>query len=170
MTDGIAAPFPPPITLTLADEAATARLAGRIADHLAPGDVVTLTGTLGAGKTALARALIRHLGDAGQEVPSPTFTLVQTYALPGFDLWHFDLYRLSDPGEVDELGWDEVRSGGVALVEWPDRLGPLLPADRLAVALTIAAEDVRHVTLTGHGAWAARLPGVVAGLADGGMV
>lgn len=147
------------LTLSLPDEAATAALAARIAPHLHAGDVVTLRGDLGAGKTALARFLIRHLaGDPAEEVPSPTFTLVQTYEHLSPPIWHFDLYRLTDPGEVVELGWEEARDA-CALVEWPERLGPLLPRDRLDVELTLDGPAARRAVLTGHGAWMERLEG-----------
>lgn len=147
------------IILSLPDEAATVALAGRLAPLLRAGDVVTLRGDLGAGKTALARAIIRHLaGDPAEEVPSPTFTLVQTYEHLSPPVWHFDLYRLTDPGEVVELGWEEARAA-CALVEWPERLGPLLPRDRLEVEMTLDGPEARRVVLTGHGSWAARLEG-----------
>jgi len=146
------------LTLTLADEAATGRLAAALAPLLRPGDVVALTGDLGAGKTVLARALIRTLtGDPDEEVPSPTFTLVQSYDSAAGTVWHFDLYRLSGADEMVELGWDESAAEGIALVEWPDRLGALLPAERLDIALEAAADEARRATLTGHGAWAGRL-------------
>ncbi|AWK87768.1 tRNA (adenosine(37)-N6)-threonylcarbamoyltransferase complex ATPase subunit type 1 TsaE [Azospirillum thermophilum] len=144
-------------TLSLPDEAATARLAGRLATVLQPGDLVALRGDLGAGKTALCRALIRSVTGPEAEVPSPTFTLVQMYDTDIGPLWHFDLYRLSGPDEVIELGWDEARAEAASLVEWPDRLGPLLPADRLEIALTHEGPAARRAVLTGHGAWAARL-------------
>lgn len=148
------------IILSLPDEAATVALAGRLAPLLRAGDVVTLRGDLGAGKTALARAIIRHLaGDPAEEVPSPTFTLVQTYEHLSPPVWHFDLYRLTDPGEVVELGWEEARAA-CALVEWPERLGPLLPRDRLEVEMTLDGPEARRAVLTGHGSWAARLEGV----------
>ncbi|WP_029010687.1 tRNA (adenosine(37)-N6)-threonylcarbamoyltransferase complex ATPase subunit type 1 TsaE [Azospirillum halopraeferens] len=145
-------------TLDLPDEAATAALARRLAPRLRPGDVLALRGDLGAGKTAFARAMIRALlDDADAEVPSPTFTLVQVYDTPALAVWHFDLYRLSGPDEVEELGWDEA-AGGVALVEWPDRLGPLLPADRLELTLSAGpAPGSRRAELAGFGAAAARL-------------
>lgn len=160
---------PPPIAQyrraqyrrALPDEAATAALAAELAPLLRPGDLVTLSGTLGAGKTAFARALIAARAGAPVEVPSPTFTLVQSYELPGGTIWHFDLYRLTDPDEVIELGWDEARADGIALVEWPDRLGPLAGADRLDIALALlpgdAANAPRQAVLTGHGGWAKRL-------------
>jgi tRNA threonylcarbamoyladenosine biosynthesis protein TsaE len=149
--------MPATIAFDLPDETATAALAARVAARLAPGDVVALTGDLGAGKTAFARAAIRSLAGAEEEVPSPTFTLVQTYELPAFPLWHFDLYRLKSSDEVLELGWDEVRDGGVALVEWPDRLGRLAPNDRLDIRLTITGDGARRAELTGRGSWAGRL-------------
>ncbi len=151
----------PAITLALADEAATRALAGRLAACLAPGDVVALAGDLGAGKTTLARAVIRAAAGAAIEVPSPTFTLVQAYDLPAGTLWHFDLYRISAPDDVVELGWDDATAGGIVLVEWPDRLGGLLPADRLEMTLAFgAAPGTRVATLAGCGAWAGRLAGL----------
>jgi tRNA threonylcarbamoyladenosine biosynthesis protein TsaE len=146
------------LIIDLEDEAATTALAARVGSLLRPGDVVALRGDLGAGKTAFARALIQSLGDPDDEVPSPTFTLVQTYETPAGSIWHFDLYRLSGADEVIELGWDEVRADGIALVEWPDRLGPLLPADRLDIAISFGpTSETRCTSLTGHGGWAARL-------------
>jgi tRNA threonylcarbamoyladenosine biosynthesis protein TsaE len=146
------------LIIDLEDEAATEDLAARVGSLLRPGDVVALRGDLGAGKTSFARALIQSLGDPDDEVPSPTFTLVQTYETPAGSIWHFDLYRLSGADEVIELGWDEVRVDGIALVEWPDRLGSLLPADRLDIQITFGTSpSTRRATLTGHGAWAARL-------------
>lgn len=144
-------------SLIVQDEAATARLAARLGARLRPGDLVALRGDLGAGKSAFSRALIRSVTVPDAEVPSPTFTLVQTYDTDIGPLWHFDLYRLSDADEVIELGWDDARAEAVALVEWPDRLGPLLPADRVELALTIVGPTERRAVLTGHGALAARL-------------
>ncbi|CAO3413300.1 tRNA (adenosine(37)-N6)-threonylcarbamoyltransferase complex ATPase subunit type 1 TsaE [Azospirillum argentinense] len=143
--------------VTLPSEEATAALARRLAAALVPGDLVALRGDLGAGKSALCRALIRAVTEDDAEVPSPTFTLVQTYDTDIGPVWHFDLYRLSGPDEVTELGWDEARAEAVLLVEWPDRLGPLLPADRLDVAMSFAGPAERRATLTGHGVWEARL-------------
>lgn len=149
----------PPLrrSIPLPDEAATAALARRLASVLAPGDLVALRGDLGAGKTALSRALIRAVTEEDAEVPSPTFTLVQTYDTAIGPVWHFDLYRLSGPDEVVELGWDEARAEAVLLVEWPDRLGPMLPADRLDLTLSFEGPTARRADLDGHGAWAERL-------------
>jgi tRNA threonylcarbamoyladenosine biosynthesis protein TsaE len=146
------------LIIDLEDEAATAALACRLGPLLRPGDVLALRGDLGAGKTAFARALIQSLGDPDDEVPSPTFTLVQIYETPAGSIWHFDLYRLSGADEVIELGWDEVRADGIALVEWPDRLGSLLPADRLDIAISFSTSpSARRASLTGYGTWADRL-------------
>ncbi|MGF7174601.1 tRNA (adenosine(37)-N6)-threonylcarbamoyltransferase complex ATPase subunit type 1 TsaE [Azospirillum doebereinerae] len=145
------------LSLRLPDEAATGRLAERLGAWLRPGDLVALRGDLGAGKTALSRALIRSVTHPDAEVPSPTFTLVQVYDTDLGPLWHFDLYRLSVPDEVIELGWDDARAEAVALVEWPDRLGPLLPADRVEVDLAHDSPDSRRATLTGYGTMAARV-------------
>lgn len=146
--------------IDLCDEAATGRLAARVGGLLRAGDTVALWGDLGAGKTAFARALVRATGgDPDEDVPSPTFTLVQTYERPFGTLWHFDLYRLTAPDEVLELGWDEARADGVCLVEWPERLGALLPAERLDVRIAFAgAPTARRATLEPHGAdWTRRL-------------
>ena len=143
--------------IDLPDEAATEALAARLAARLQPGDTVLLAGDLGAGKSFLARALIRAAsGEPGLEVPSPTFTLVQSYDLPVGPLWHFDLYRLTAPEEVLELGWDEARLG-ICLVEWPDRLGPLTPVDRLKIELAQGPDDGRIATIVGLGGRGATL-------------
>ena len=144
--------------LALADEAATVALARAVARGVRPGDVIALWGDLGAGKTRFARAFIGALAGEGEEVPSPTFTLVQSYDIPAGMVWHFDLYRLDSPDEVLELGFEEALADGIALIEWPDRLGPLLPRDRLDLALDFgAAAESRVARLTGQGAWAERL-------------
>jgi len=130
-----------PVTVALPDEAATAAFAEDVALCLVPGDVVALSGGLGAGKTTFARSLIRAVADDPRlEVPSPTFTLVQTYAAGRLPLAHFDLYRLAGPEEIDEIGLDEALAAGAALVEWPERAGQRLPADRLDIAFDIAGE------------------------------
>ena len=148
-------------SIVLPNEQATRRLAADVASVLKPGDLVTLSGDLGAGKTAFARALIRHLaGDETLDVPSPTFTLVQTYALPRFAVVHADLYRVSHAGELAELGVDEAAENAVVLLEWPDRAAEVLPADRLDIAFTLAPNlgpNQRNAELTGHGAFAPRI-------------
>lgn len=133
--------------LTLPTLAATAQLGARIAAGLRPGDAVLLQGPLGAGKSALARAILRALlADPALTVPSPTFTLVQTYDAPAFSVAHFDLWRLDGPGALTELGWDEAREG-VVIVEWPDRLGPQRPDDALVVTMAYGPDDTRLATL-----------------------
>lgn len=103
---------------------------------------ITLQGNLGAGKTALARAIIRHItGHADMHVPSPTFTLVQNYEGPQFPIWHCDFYRLEDPEEVFELGWDDMRSSGLLLIEWPEKLGPYEPNDCAQIFINIGHDD-----------------------------
>lgn len=145
----------------LTDEAATNLLAHRIAGFTGAGDLVTLSGDLGAGKTTLARALIRELvGNAQLEVPSPTFTLMQVYDAPKFPIVHADLYRIKSPDELIELGWDEAAEGALLLVEWAERAGNQLPPDRLDVALLLnpqKGDSFRKVVFTGTGAFAARL-------------
>ncbi len=141
--------------------AATAAFAARLAGNLRAGDVVALSGEIGAGKTTLARGLIAALG-GGEEVPSPTFTLVQIYDVAPAPVWHFDLYRLTRAEEALELGIDEALGEAIALIEWPERLGALLPPDHLGVMLDFVAgeADARVVRLTGAGVWAARLAGL----------
>ncbi|HEY8964484.1 MAG TPA: tRNA (adenosine(37)-N6)-threonylcarbamoyltransferase complex ATPase subunit type 1 TsaE, partial [Alphaproteobacteria bacterium] len=110
-------------------EADLGSVAAEIAPFLKGGGLVTLNGDLGMGKTAFARALIRHLTNAGEDVPSPTYTLLQTYNAPNMSIWHFDLYRLKSPDEVYELGWeDAVAPGNLVLIEWPERIEDLLPS------------------------------------------
>lgn len=148
----------------LPDEAATAALAALLADRLQPGDVILLDGALGVGKTCFARALIRHLSGDETEVPSPSFNLVLTYDIPpnrfkGGVLWHFDLYRVSHPRELDELGLDDALRDGVTLIEWPDRLGPQMPAHALTVSFSLLTDAAgpRQAELQGDAAWIARL-------------
>lgn len=142
----------------LADDEATAQLGQEIAPWLRVGDCVVLEGDLGAGKTALARAILRTLaGDADLEVPSPTFTLVQTYEEARVPVSHFDLYRLSGAEEAEELGLDDALDEGAALIEWPSRLADDVPHDRLEIRLDISGSGGREVHLTGHGNWRDRL-------------
>lgn len=140
---------------SLADEAATARLMADLALLVGPGDLITLSGDLGAGKTAAARAMIRYLaGDPELDVPSPTFTLAQSYDLPSFALVHADLYRISDASELEEIGLSPLPEATVVLIEWPERAGGLLPHDRIDIAFRHDPEhgsDARIAEITGHG-------------------
>src|SRR5207342_2604840 len=138
--------------MILADEAATARLGVAIASGLHAGEAVCLSGPLGAGKSTLARALIRALTTPDEDVPSPTFTLVQFYEGARLKVAHFDLYRLTSPDEAYEIGLDEALEDGAAVVEWPERLQGRLPADRLDVEIEFSG-DGRAARLTPHGAW-----------------
>lgn len=123
-----------------------ARFAADYARTLVSGDVVLLSGDLGAGKSVFARAVIRQLcGDAHMDVPSPTFTLVQTYEAVIGTLWHFDLYRLEEPDEIYETGWEEALSGGIVLVEWPERLGGLKPKRSKLLHITIEPDGRRRI-------------------------
>ena len=151
----------PPATFSLAlvNETATAQLMADLALLIGPGDVIALSGDLGAGKTAAARALIRYLaGDDDLEVPSPTFTLAQTYELPAFALIHADLYRINDASELEEIGLAPLPEGMVALIEWPERAPQALPEDRIDIALShrpALGSTARAAEITGHGTAAA---------------
>lgn len=145
----------PPATIALADDEATARLGRAVATALRAGEAVCLTGPLGAGKSTLARALVRTLTTPGEDVPSPTFTLVQFYDAAGFPLAHFDLYRLTDPDEAYEIGLDEALEDGAAIIEWPQRLEGRLPPDRLDIDIHFEG-DGRAAHLSAHGAWEGR--------------
>lgn len=139
------------IELALPDAEATARLGALLGSVVAPQDVLALWGDLGAGKTSLARALIQTRLEAmgrREDVPSPTFTLVQTYETEGLPIWHADLYRLKDPDELIELGLEEALETGLLILEWPDRMGQDLPLDRLDIELDEKGEG-RVVKLTG---------------------
>jgi tRNA threonylcarbamoyladenosine biosynthesis protein TsaE len=136
----------------LPDEAATQALAARLAARARPGDVLLLSGPLGAGKTSFARAFIRACaGSDTLEIPSPTFTLLQTYESPAGPIAHYDLWRLADHRALEELGWDEAQSG-IVLVEWPDRLGPLMPPDALRLAISLSGPG-REIVITGEARW-----------------
>ena len=143
-------------TVLLPDAAATHALGFQLGRALTEGDVVCLVGGLGAGKTTLARGVIEAWTGYGEEAPSPTYTLVQTYEGDKGALWHADLYRLKHAGEAYELGLDEAFATAACLIEWPERLEGALPAERLEIALAPQGEG-RRAVLTGHGAWGARL-------------
>lgn len=143
---------PPPIPLP--DAEATARLGAAVARRLRRGDAVLLYGPLGAGKSTLARGLVRALTRPDEDVPSPTFTLVQFYEGP-LAVAHFDLYRLERPEEAWEIGLEDALETGCAIVEWPERLGDDLPPDRLEVVLSEAGAG-RQAQLTAHGSWKGR--------------
>ncbi len=152
---------PTTFSLALSNEAATAHLMADLALLIGPGDVITLSGDLGTGKTAAARAMIRYLaGDNALEVPSPTFTLVQAYDLPPFPLLHADLYRVNDPAELEEIGLSPLPEGTVALIEWPERAPSALPADRIDISLNhrpALGSTARAAEITGHGKAAAQV-------------
>src|SRR3954470_18872105 len=146
---------PTTFSLALPNETATAHLMADLALLIGPGDVITLSGDLGAGKTAAARAMIRYLADDDElEVPSPTFTLVQTYDLPSYSVLHADLYRVNDPGELEEIGLTPLPEGVAALIEWPERAPSALPVDRIDIAVKhrpSSASTARAAEITGYG-------------------
>jgi tRNA threonylcarbamoyladenosine biosynthesis protein TsaE len=136
------------------DAEALGAFGGAIGARLAVGDAVCLRGPLGAGKSTFARGLIRALTSPDEDVPSPTFTLVQLYAAEAFPIAHFDLYRLKSAEEAYELGLDEALDNGVAVIEWPERLGDAPPADRLDIEISLpepGEAEGRRLRLTGHG-------------------
>lgn len=151
---------PAKFTIALVNETATAHLMADLALLVGPGDVITLSGDLGAGKTAAARAMIRYLaGDPELEVPSPTFTLAQSYDLP-YPIVHADLYRISDPGELEEIGLSPLPEATLALIEWPERAGEALPEDRIDIAFShrsALGSNARAAEITGHGKAAAQV-------------
>ena len=148
---------PLPATLDLADEAATQALGCAIARALQPGEAVCLFGPLGAGKSTLARALVRALTTPTEDVPSPTFTLVQFYAGARLNVAHFDLYRLTCADEAYEIGLDDALDDGAVVIEWPERLAGRLPRDRLDVVIGFCDEgERRQARLTPFGAWEGR--------------
>jgi tRNA threonylcarbamoyl adenosine modification protein YjeE len=152
---------PTTFSLALSNETATANLMADLVLLIGPGDVITLSGDLGAGKTAAARAMIRYLaGDDALEVPSPTFTLAQVYDLPPFPLLHADLYRINDAAELEEIGLSPLPEGTVALIEWPERAPSALPEDRIDIALShrpALGSTARAAEITGYGKAAAQV-------------
>ncbi|HZT52092.1 MAG TPA: tRNA (adenosine(37)-N6)-threonylcarbamoyltransferase complex ATPase subunit type 1 TsaE [Stellaceae bacterium] len=157
MIDGV-------VSLSLADEHATDALGARLAPLARAGDVIALQGPLGSGKTTLARAFIRARFGRREDVPSPTFTLAEIYTGDGPAVWHFDLYRLGSPEEAWELGIEEAFADAISLIEWPERLGPLLPAERLGITLAFgASEAARRARLEPSPSWVPRLAGLAHG-------
>ena len=140
----------------LPDAAATEAFGQRLGAMLREGDIVCLSGPLGAGKTTLARGAIAAWTGVAQDTPSPTYTLVQTYEGPRGELWHVDLYRLKRAEEAFELGLEDAFTTAACLVEWPERLGDLLPRDRLEIALAQVGEG-RRAQVRGFGAWEKRI-------------
>lgn len=144
--------------MDLANEDETCALAARLAAIAGIGDFIALAGDLGAGKTVFARAFIRALAGTAEEVPSPTFTIIQSYELGALSVHHVDLYRLETPEEALELGLIEARGNGVIIMEWPERLGRYLPSDRLEVAMEFGdLETQRRITFSGGADWPERL-------------
>ena len=156
--------MPDAITLTVHTDspARSCAIAAMLAPRLVPGDVVLMTGDIGTGKTHFARGLIQSLLETPEDVPSPTYTLVQTYPVPSGELWHADLYRLTNTSEVFELGLIDAFSDAICLIEWPDRLGELAPADALCITMTQGAGDDDRI-MEFHwtqGDWAEKLRGI----------
>ena len=145
--------------IRLPDPQATEAFGAMLADLVRPGDVITLVGTLGAGKTSVARGLLAALGLAG-EAPSPSFAIVQPYEPPEvrFPVLHVDLYRIDDPAEIEELALDDARYDSLLLVEWPERAGPDHWPDALRLTLTIEPDGTRSLTVGVSEAWRSRWP------------
>lgn len=145
----------PTRTFLLPDSAATEKLAAGLAPYLRAGDCLALAGDLGAGKTCLARGLLRALGVTG-DVPSPTFTLAQYYDTPALSIVHFDLYRLKQAEDVLELGWEEALQQSLTVIEWPDRAGDYLPEERVTITLAVTG-TARQGTMDLSPTWVERL-------------
>ena len=153
------------ITTKLTSPEATQHIAARLAERLSAGDTLLFTGDIGAGKTHFCRALIQAALGYAEDVPSPTFTLVQVYEVHQSEIWHADLYRLSNPDEVVELGLAEAFDTAICLVEWPDRLAELAPENALSIFLSMTAEPgERDMVLSwSDPKWAERLIGILDG-------
>ena len=143
--------------MILADEQATRDVGRALAAQIRPGDVITLSGPLSAGKTTLVRGLLEAMGHQG-EVPSPSFAIVQPYDELSLPLWHVDLYRIGEMSDLDELGLDEIRRDGVLVVEWPERAGFGAWGDALALSLEATADGARALTAEVPAAWEGRWP------------
>lgn len=142
-------------SFALQNETETRELGAKLGSYLRREDVILLRGDLGAGKTSLARGLIKALTDAS-EVPSPTYTLVQQYDAPSFGIWHFDLYRLEEPKDIWELGIEEAFDDGICLIEWPERIESLLSGSELNINISFS-DTGRIATLSGSAQWQERL-------------
>ncbi len=134
------------LSFELRTEAETNSFGARLATALQQGDVICLEGPLGAGKSTLARGLIHALSGAN-DIPSPTFTLVETYAVAAGELWHFDLYRLEKQSDVWELGLEDALETGISLIEWPDKIDSILPADALRLSIEVQPDTKRQLRL-----------------------
>ena len=144
------------LDLLLPNLNATRNLADALAPLLHPGDVVTLEGNIGIGKTTFIRALLETLGCI-EEVPSPTFNLLHTYELGSVTFWHFDLFRIERLSDVYELGVEDALENGICLIEWPKIMAALLPTERLELEFFYQGECSRRVSLRGEGTWKQRL-------------
>lgn len=140
------------LTFEFTTEAETNSFGARLATALKPGDVVCFEGPLGAGKSTLARGLIHALSGAN-DIPSPTFTLVETYDFESGDLWHFDLYRLEKQSDVWELGFEDALDSGISLIEWPDKIESILPADALRLSIEVQPAAMRRLRLVAPDRW-----------------
>jgi tRNA threonylcarbamoyladenosine biosynthesis protein TsaE len=143
-------------SFALASEQDTAELGTALAGYARAGDVIALSGPLGAGKTTFARGFIQALTSADEEVVSPTFTLVQIYDGGSGSIWHFDLYRLEKADDALELGFEDALAAGISLIEWPERLGALLPTNHLQVKLALTAHG-RVAEISGDAGWMERV-------------
>ena len=144
------------LTFEFKTEAETQCFGARLATGLKPGDVVCFEGPLGAGKSTLARGLIKALSGA-RDIPSPTFTLVETYNVDAGDLWHFDLYRLEKQSDVWELGFEDALESGISLIEWPGKIEGIIPADALRLSIDVQPEAVRRLRIVAPDRWMSAL-------------